>query len=190
MTQDVSLARSLVVASTNPVKIEATRIGFRQMFPEMTLEVKTISVPSGVKDQPTSTDETLQGALNRVHAAAQSIPEADYWVGIEGGIEDSGNEMAAFAWVVIYTHELTGKGRTGTFFLPPEVASLIRQGKELGEADDIVFQTNNSKQANGAIGILTGNVIDRTYLYQHAVILALAPFKNKQLYMPGSLQAE
>jgi non-canonical (house-cleaning) NTP pyrophosphatase len=59
---------------------------------------------------------------------------------------------------------------------------LIRQGKELGEADDIVFSQNNSKQANGAIGILTGDVIDRTSLYEHAVILALAPFKNLELY--------
>jgi non-canonical (house-cleaning) NTP pyrophosphatase len=38
------------------------------------------------------------------------------------------------------------------------------------------------KQANGAIGILTGDVIDRTELYQHAVILALVPFKNDGLY--------
>ena len=184
------MARVLIVASTNPVKVEATRLGFQQMFPDMALEVKTVSVPSGVKDQPISSEETLQGALNRARAAARLMPEGDYWIGIEGGIEDLGHEMAAFAWVVIYTHELTGKGRTGTFFLPPEIVTLIRQGKELGEADDIVFQTNNSKQANGAIGILTGNVIDRTSLYQHAVILALAPFKNRRLYLPGSLQAE
>jgi non-canonical (house-cleaning) NTP pyrophosphatase len=59
---------------------------------------------------------------------------------------------------------------------------LIQQGKELGEADDIVFNQSNSKQANGSIGILTGDVIDRTALYAHAVILALVPFKNPELY--------
>ena len=75
-----------------------------------------------------------------------------------------------------------GKGRTGAFFLPESVANLVRHGKELGEADDIVFGRSNSKQANGAIGILTGDVVDRTQLYEQAVILALIPFKNPQLY--------
>jgi non-canonical (house-cleaning) NTP pyrophosphatase len=62
------------------------------------------------------------------------------------------------------------------------VADLIRQGKELGEADDLVFNRSNSKQDNGAVGLLTGNVIDRAQLYEQAVILALAPFKNTEWY--------
>jgi non-canonical (house-cleaning) NTP pyrophosphatase len=77
---------------------------------------------------------------------------------------------------------MIGKGRTGTFLLPPAVAELIRQGKELGAADDIVFGRLNSKQDNGAVGLLTDDVIDRAQLYEHAMILALIPFKNKALY--------
>ncbi len=83
---------------------------------------------------------------------------------------------------------IIGKGRTGTFFIPPPVADLIRQGKELGEADDIIFQRNNSKQENGAVGLLTGNVIDRKNLYEQAVILALIPFKNSILYSETVLE--
>jgi len=109
------------------------------------------------------------------------MPEAYFWVGIEGGIEDREGEMAAFAWIVVKSNKTLGKGRTGTFFLPQAVSDLIRQGKELGEADDIVFGRINSKQENGAIGILTGDVIDRTQLYAHAVVLALLPFKNPDL---------
>ena len=41
---------------------------------------------------------------------------------------------------------LAGKSRTATFFLPEEVAELVRQGQELGSADDIVFNVSNSKQ--------------------------------------------
>lgn len=174
--------KKIVIASTNPVKMQAALQGFERMFPEQAFEIHSVSAASGVRAQPLSSQETLQGAHNRACAAHRQAPQADYWVGIEGGIEDCDEEMAAFAWVVVYTPRLTGKGRTGTFFLPPVVADLIRQGKELGEADDIVFNKNNSKQANGAIGILTGDVIDRTRLYEHAVVLALAPFKNSELY--------
>jgi len=75
-----------------------------------------------------------------------------------------------------------GKGRTGVFFLPKLVVDLLRQGKELGEADDIVFKRENSKQVNGAIGLLTDNIVDRAKYYQDAIVFALIPFKNKKLY--------
>jgi inosine/xanthosine triphosphatase len=180
--------KTIVIASKNPVKIQATLNGFQRMFPSEIYQVEMVSVTSGVGDQPASNQETLQGALNRANGAAELAPGADYWVGIEGGIEDYGTEMAAFAWIVVQSQDLCGKGRTGSFFLPGEVSDLVRAGKELGEADDIVFQKSNSKQKDGAIGILTGNVVDRTSLYEQAVILALVPFKNPALY--NALQSE
>jgi inosine/xanthosine triphosphatase len=176
------LTKKVIVASTNPVKIQAARLGFEKMFPDQAFDVTPLKIDSQVSDQPMSSEETLQGALNRAMAAARQAPDANYWAGIEGGVEDQGDEMIAFAWIVIYTPGLVGKGRTGTFYLPAPIVELIRQGKELGEADDIVFKQSNSKQANGAIGILTRNVIDRSGLYEHAVILALVPFKNPGLY--------
>jgi non-canonical (house-cleaning) NTP pyrophosphatase len=75
-----------------------------------------------------------------------------------------------------------GKGKTGTFILPEKVAELIRQGEELGIADDKVFGATNSKQKNGAIGILTGDVLTRAGFYSDALIMALIPFKNPDLY--------
>ena len=176
----------VAIASKNPVKIQSSLNGFQRMFPHESYQVKTVSVPSGVSEQPFSSQETLRGALNRAKGAALALPEADYWVGIEGGIEDFGDEMAAFAWIVVRSKTLCGKGRTGSFFLPSQVAKLVREGHELGDADDLVFQKSNSKQKNGAIGILTENIVDRTALYEQAVILALVPFKNPDLYQSQS----
>ncbi len=172
----------IVIASTNPVKVQAVRYGFERMFPGENFEYQTISVPSGVSDQPCSDAETLQGAVNRSLAAQQRLPLAHYWVGVEGGVDCIGEEMAAYAWIVVRSTLGIGKSRTGVFFLPNQVAELVRQGKELGEADDIVFGRSNSKQENGAIGLLTGDVVDRAQLYGQAVILALVPFKNPHLY--------
>ena len=172
----------VVVASSNPVKVQAVDNGFRRMFPGGAFDLVTVAAPSGVGRQPMSDAETLVGAQNRAENAAALAPEADFWVGIEGGVQARGSELAAFAWVVVRSRERVGKGRTGTFFLPPAVVELVRQGAELGEADDQVFGRSNSKQENGAVGILTGDVIDRTALYEQAVILALIPFKNEALY--------
>ena len=157
------------------------------MFPDELFTIQVVSVPSDVPDQPRSDQETLTGAANRARSAAGLVPQADYWVGIEGGIADEGGEMAAFAWVFILSSTQMGKSRTGTFFLPSAVAELVRQGKELGQADDIVFQTENSKQENGAVGLLTGNLMDRAGLYEQAVLLALIPFRNPMLYPPQTM---
>ncbi|OGG76263.1 inositol monophosphatase [Candidatus Kaiserbacteria bacterium RIFCSPLOWO2_01_FULL_55_19] len=175
--------KKIIVASKNPVKIAAALSGFQKMFPHETFEVEGVSAPSGVGEQPRNDTETFTGARNRAQNASKEVITADYWVGIEGGIEEKNSAMEAFAWVVIQAKGgAYGKGRTGTFFLPPKIAELIQQGKELGEADDIVFGRSNSKQGNGAVGILTGDVVDRTKYYTEAVVFALIPFKNIELY--------
>lgn len=178
----------LVVASLNPVKVQCVRTGFEKMFPRTAFEIRGVDVPSGVSVQPVTDAETLLGAQNRAAAARGLTPHADYWFGVEGGIADDGRQMEAFAWVVALSGNRVGKARTGAFYLPPEVAALVRQGIELGEADDIVFGRSNSKQKNGAIGLLTADAIDRAGYYEHAVIMALIPFKNPSLYPAEKLK--
>jgi inosine/xanthosine triphosphatase len=171
----------IVVASTNPVKIDAALRGFRRMFPDESFAVEGASAPSGVRDQPMTDAETLRGALNRATNAHRLRPQADYWVGIEGGVEAMDGVLDAFAWVIVLGGERVGKSRTATFTLPEEVAALVRQGVELGHADDQVFGRSNSKQQNGSVGLFTGDVIDRAAYYEHAVVLALVPFRNSSL---------
>lgn len=173
--------KSIVVASTNPVKIRCALEGFQRMFPDEQFEAHGIHAPSRVGDQPMTDGETRQGAFNRAAHARDHFPEADYWIGIEGGIDTVGETLQAFAWVVVLSRHNAGQSRTGTFFLPDEIARLVRAGHELGEADDIVFGRSNSKQQNGAVGILTGDAVDRVAFYEQAVILALIPFKNPGL---------
>ena len=171
----------IYIGSANPVKIECTRLGFQQLFKEQ-FEFIGVSVPSGVSDQPMTNEETLQGALNRANNLKDLYKDGSYYVGIEGGIQELAEDMEAFAWIVITNGTITGKAQTSTFLLPSKITELVRQGVELGHADDIVFKRTNSKQGNGAVGILTNDVIDRVEYYRHAVILALIPFIHQELY--------
>ena len=172
----------ITVASQNPVKIKAARAAFRRMFPSQPFEVDGVSVASGVPDQPMSVSQTMEGARVRAENAREAQPQSDFWVGIEGGIEDSPLGMTCFARVHVLGRDgITGLGQTAVFYLPQEVAALVRAGLELGQADDKVFGRDNSKQANGAIGLLTDDVVDREAYYTHALIMALVPFKNPTL---------
>uniref|UniRef100_A0A6B2LKT4 inosine/xanthosine triphosphatase n=1 Tax=Arcella intermedia TaxID=1963864 RepID=A0A6B2LKT4_9EUKA len=131
-------------------------------------------------------EETYKGALQRARNAKQSLPEGvHYWVGLEGGVQnfDPTGELLSFGWAVVLSSrsERIGKGRTATFILPQEIATLVRSGVELGEADDRVFSKTNSKSENGAIGLLTQDIITRAKLSSPAVLVALIPFLNTKL---------
>jgi inosine/xanthosine triphosphatase len=173
--------KKIVVASKNPVKLEAVREGL-SAFLNGLIEILEVSVESGVSDQPMSDADTYLGAENRVKNAMLQFSGYDFYVGIEGGVEESVSGLMAFAWIVISNGEKTGKARTASFFLPPEVARLVHQGMELGDADDIVFSKSNSKQQNGAVGLLTNDVITRKSLYLPAVQMAFIPFLNPEMY--------
>lgn len=176
--------RKVIIASKNPVKIETTKLGFSKMFKDRQFEFDGISVPSSVSDQPMTDEETKKGAVNRAQNAKSENSDAEYYVGIEGGLEEDEGVLRAFAWIVVINKDgFVSKSRTADFILPDKVSELIKQGYELGDADDIVFKRSNSKQENGSVGILTHDVITRTSFYEQAVVLALVPFVNVDLYL-------
>lgn len=172
----------LVVASTNPVKIEAATNGFKKAFPDQEIVVLGAAISSGVSNQPFSSKETYEGALNRARKARKLFPDADYWIGLEGGIEDLIVEMRSIVWIVTLSKTMMGKAMTGQFVVPQKIADLVRGGMEMGDADDLVFGQTNSKQKEGGVGLLTNGIMTRSAYYETGVILSLIPFLNKELY--------
>lgn len=166
----------VVIASKNPVKVEATIAGFQRTFPNQAFDFEGIAVPSNVSDQPMTHNETQEGARNRAKNAKIQYPNADFWIGIEGGIHEDDFGMQAFAWIVVLSKNNSSRAQTAIFYLPEPIAKLVKSGTELGVADDIYFGRKNSKQKDGAVGILTNGEIDRKAYYEHAMILALIPF--------------
>ena len=178
----------VVVGSRNPVKVEAARLGVQRAFPGAEIEAVPVAVPSGVPNQPMDDEETRRGARGRADAATRAVPEADFWIGMEGGLDElrsasnhdpERDRLFAYAWVAVRRrgpdgHDVPrlGESRTANFELPPKVVELVRGGLELGEADDQVFGRNDSKSEEGAVGLLTRGLVTRAELYAPAVLLA------------------
>lgn len=170
----------IVVASRNPVKLAATRHAFATQFPDATLEIIAVDVDSGAGDQPFSDEATRHGARTRARRAQAQAPDADFWVGLEGGIETVDDRLMAFAWMAVQGPASgASEARSTTLPLPPAVKALVDDGMELGEANDRVFATMNSKQAGGAYGLLTGGLYTRESIYSQTLIIALIPFVNE-----------
>ncbi|ENJ2048232.1 inosine/xanthosine triphosphatase [Vibrio parahaemolyticus] len=174
--------QKVVIASLNPAKINAVKSAFQSAFPQQAFEFVGISVPSEVADQPMTNEETHRGAVNRVKNAKVEMPTADFYVGLEAGIE--GN--VTFAWMVIESDTHRGESRSASLMLPPEVLAQLADANELGDVMDKVFGTENVKQKGGAISLLTQNQLTRSSVYHQALILALIPFTNPD-HFPANL---
>lgn len=170
----------VIVTSHNPVKIGAVKEAFLSRFPLDEIQLIPVDVKSGVPVQPMSDQVTRQGARNRVNNAKTKYPDAEYWVGLEGGLDFFDGQLMAFAWMVIAgSEDRISETRSVTLPLPPRVQELVIGGLELGEANDLVFSTMNSKQGGGAYGLLTDGLMTRESVYTQTLILALIPFVHE-----------
>lgn len=170
----------IIIASHNPVKIRAARAAFGLQFPEDQLSFLPLHVESGVSDQPSSDRETRRGACTRAANARSAQPGADFWVGLEGGIETLDDQLIAFAWMsVLGPGGKRGEARTVSLQLPPAIKTRLDRGMELGDANDEVFSTSNSKHGGGAFGLLTRGLYTRESVYTEALVAALVPFVNE-----------
>ena len=167
------------VGSRNPVKLAAVRTGVEAFYPQAVFTA--VEAASGVPAQPRGDLETIAGAGNRARAALRLVPDAEFGVGLEGGVVEVAGRMFAHAWCAVVSRAgQQGLASTGGCELPPQVADLIRGGMELGDADDLVFGRDNSKQNEGAVGLLTRGHIDRARFYAPAVTMALVRFLNPE----------
>lgn len=172
----------ILVGSKNPVKIEAVREAFKKYFNE--IETVGFDVDSKVPNQPFE-DETFFGAENRTFELKkineQQNLNADYFIGIEGGISNNFNRWFAYGAVCIMNPEgKKGFGTSAHFELPEKVIKEIKSGKELGHVMDEIQNIQNTKQKKGAIGYFTNDKLTRKDLYIPGIITALIPFLHKE----------
>jgi inosine/xanthosine triphosphatase len=164
------------VGSTNPAKIDAAKVAFSKYFKKIV--VLGTNADSKISKMPLTEAKTLEGAINR---AKDSIKDAEFGVGMEGGVEDSSVGMFCFGYVAIINKIGTiGIGSTGKFLLPPKIRKEIKNGRELSSVMDDFTKKENIREKEGAVGIFTKNIISRADFLERATIFALVKFINKK----------
>ncbi|MFZ3216290.1 MAG: inosine/xanthosine triphosphatase [Candidatus Acidiferrales bacterium] len=180
-------------------------------------EIAAVEVPSGVRHTPLTREDLMAGARQRAEALVQ-LARANkerwkYFVGLEGGLDvvpgldampslDAVPELdvvgeARRRWVFLesWAYVTDGQGRgafgqSGAVLLPETLAgTVVDQGVELAEAIDAFAGGHNIRDAEGAWGILTRNMISRQESFRLAVTNAFAPFFNQELYATGEKKA-
>jgi inosine/xanthosine triphosphatase len=174
----------ILVGSKNPVKIASVEEAFQNYFSD--INVEGVEVDSGVSIQPVNY-ETFLGAQNR----AMKLKElndadklnADFFVGIEGGIAKQFDKWFAFGCMCIIDKEgKTGFGLSPHFELPNSIIEKLLSGTELGDVIDEIMNQQNTKQHHGAIGFFTNGIMNRKELYIEGLKVAVVPFLHKDMF--------
>ncbi len=173
----------VLVGSTNPVKVRATRAVFRRVVGPAA-EVRGVEPVRSTLPQPWD-DDTIRGALRRAEDALAADPRAHLGVGIEAGLFRVPHRRLVFD--VQYCAIVDRRGRITIghgpgFVYPPEVLAHARRGATVGDAARHLYGRTRIGRAEGMIGFLTGGIEDRTLLTERSVLMALVPRIRPRLY--------
>jgi inosine/xanthosine triphosphatase len=180
----------VAVGTKRRPKLDAVREALAVLGPKLetssTFGVIGVEASSGVRHTPLSREETMSGVRNRAEAVLRVAREKNepwkYFVGLEGGLDvirERGNR-----WVFLenwaYVADASGRGsfgQSGAIALPEALASqVVDQGTELAEAIDTYAGQTGVRDAQGAWGVLTHDLITRQDSYRVALISAFAAF--------------
>jgi inosine/xanthosine triphosphatase len=162
-----------------------------KLVPDGDFEVVGVEMESGVSPTPTSCEELMRGARQRVEALVQLARETSkpwrFFVGLEGGLEvlqdDRSRRVFLESWAYVSDGARGFYGRSGSIELPEELAhEVLERGSELSDAIDRFAGAVGIRDGQGAWGVLSGDLIQRDESFRVAVITAFAPFYNARMY--------
>jgi len=171
------------VGTRNPSKLKGVEKALKMFYDDVS--IICVPVKSGVPPQPIGIEQIFTGARNRALRALAGNIDCDLGVGVEAGIYAVGStyydvQVAAVAdrnGVVTY-------GLSPSFPIPPKFASALI-AKEVPELEVIVdrtFGTSNIGEKGGLIKLLTKGKVLREDITFYAVVMALVPRLNRELY--------
>jgi len=171
---------------------EALSVFGPSLDPNAQFDVVGVEVESGVGHTPTTRAELMAGARRRAETLVRLGRERGeawrYFVGLEGGLDvvQENGQRLVFLENWAYVTDGSGRGaygQSGSILIPaPLAAEVLDRGVELATAIDAYAGGHGIRDAQGAWGILTRNLITRQDAFRVAVINAFAPFFNSALY--------
>ncbi|MFX0138193.1 MAG: inosine/xanthosine triphosphatase [Candidatus Hodarchaeota archaeon] len=183
---------NICVGSLNPTKLKAVQAAFNQYFKNFKLY--NIKADSKVSNQPIGLKTIIEGAINRATFSLNymitenKIQYNIFGVGIEAGLVEVPYTKSGFMdfqfCAIINEENKISLGSGIAFEYPKFVINQILENhdKEIGEIMGNLAGNANLKNEAGAISFLSKNTITRTEILTQAVICALLPFINEDLY--------
>ncbi|MGF7228575.1 MAG: DUF84 family protein [Candidatus Saccharibacteria bacterium] len=174
----------IIVGSHNVPKRNAVERAFRAAFPDEQITVESVDADSGVSSHPTSSEESINGAMARVAHAKELAAGADYYVGIEGRLLTTAGKTWEIGWVVISdAHGKIATGLSSGIEIQGKILRAITSGVELNDVLQNDYDITSAGNTNGYYGLATNDLVTRQAAYEQGITFALAPFLHPEFYM-------
>lgn len=208
---------SIAIGSKRGPKVNAVREALQAfsatLSPGDEFELVGVEVDSGVSHTPVSREELMRGARQRAEALVRTARESgapwQYFVGLEGGLDvvrenaspnailppsepspASHRRVFLESWAYVSDGVQGHYGRSGGIELPESLAhEVLDNGVELAVAIDRFAGAVGIRDAQGAWGVLSSNLITRQEAFRVAVVAAFAPFYNARMYRTATASA-
>lgn len=174
--------KKIVLTSINPVKLSAVQKVTSMLYADQHFEYITLSLE---KDgpEPIGRANILKQIQEALDSAKKEIVDAEYYVCVEGGMEEFDTQMHETAYVVV-ENKNAGKGVSScaSFRVPTWIAEEVKKGRGFADAVDVFFKTQGTKQGGGFVKILTDGVINKEEHCMQALTIAFASADKSEWY--------
>ncbi|MDD2916729.1 MAG: inosine/xanthosine triphosphatase [Candidatus Gracilibacteria bacterium] len=141
-------------------------------------------VASGVSDMPTSLEEMRTGAKNRAVYCRREKPDADYFVGMEGGVYKDYESGIYWLLGIVYIENQNGEGHFG-YSCHLEVPEVVvdglfdGRGRDLEQVVHSLGGEENIGDKQGSFHVWTDGMLTRKEQFVMATQCAITPFFNR-----------
>lgn len=165
----------ILIGTNNRAKTKAVETVVRLYYPDAIFINKEVS--SMVSDQPMNNEETRQGAINRAKNV-MDIENGTFGIGLEGGVHEFDGTMYICNWGALVMENGEVLSATGAGVpLPEEIADKLRNGGELGPIMDVYTNKKGIRHNEGAIGIFTDGILNRSDMFNHIMLLLIGQYR-------------
>lgn len=175
--------KKIVLTSMNPVKLSVVKNIVEKLLQDTSFEY--IQLDLDIKNAELfGREQILTYMTDILSKARKAVSGAEYYVCMQGGMEDGEGEMHETAYVIV--SDSTGRSelsRCSTFKVPTHVANEVRNGKDFAKSVDEFFKVQDTKTTGGFVSILTKGVVNKESHYSQPFAIALSTLVQKSWFL-------
>lgn len=194
-SQSQSQIKTVAVGSERAAKVLAVRAAIARIAQLDSswkdINVVARAVETNIPAMPLTDWQLMQGARERALAVRDLLNarrlEAQLYVGLEGGFHSISIEGEWHTFLRGWAFATDGRagyfGSSPSISVPSALVKKVIEGRnELGLVIDQVSGKRDVRSREGAWGVLSRDLVTRSMSFELALIAALAPFYNSDMY--------
>lgn len=170
------MKNKIVLTSKSKIKLLVVEEALRNLFVNQDFNIVQFDIEDK-GSEPVGEENLILQLQSSIKKAKELETDAVFYVAMEGGVKIVDEEMEEIAFVIV-ADSLGKQARSQavSFPIPNEVAMKVKVGISFADAVNEVYATNDIKNNQGFVGLLTDNLIDKRSLYLQPTIIAFSKF--------------